>query len=68
MFCGVHLLSAVFSIACILSSMVDLIKNLWTNVGLADGKREGTQREEHGEDTVLITSRNMNSLEQTKPL
>lgn len=37
--CGSHLFSAVLSIACILSSMVDLIRNLWTNVGLVDGKR-----------------------------
>lgn len=35
-----HLFSAVFSIACILSSMVDLIKNLWTKVGLADTDRK----------------------------
>lgn len=34
-----HLFSAVLSIACILSSMVDLIRNLWTNVGLVDRKQ-----------------------------
>lgn len=31
-----HLFSAVFSIACILSSIVDLMRNLWTNVGLVE--------------------------------
>ena len=31
-----YFFSAVFSIACILSSMVDLMRNLWTNVGLVD--------------------------------
>lgn len=42
--CGSHLFSAVFSIACILSSIVDLIKNLWTNVGLVDKKQQETMK------------------------
>lgn len=42
--CGSHLFSAVFSIACILSSIVDLIKNLWTNVGLVDRKQQETMK------------------------
>lgn len=37
--CGSHLFSAVLSMACILSSIVDLIKNLWTNVGLWDREK-----------------------------
>lgn len=37
--CGSYLFSAVFIIACIRSSMVDLMRNLWTNVGLVDREK-----------------------------
>lgn len=36
-----NLFSAVFSIACILSSIVDLMRNLWTKVGLVDTRNSG---------------------------
>lgn len=34
-----HLFSAVLSMACIFSSMVDLMRNLCTKVGLETGER-----------------------------
>lgn len=40
-----YFFSAVFSIACILSSMVDLMRNLWTNVGLVDRENNRNQTE-----------------------